>query len=211
MVQAVNGGFLVASFFGARLVYGNLNSVWVFYDVFSAIIYGQTEFTKTETGAATNYTAQDLLSIAADEQGQRLAFAGGLKVPLWIGLIYLASNLTLNSLNIFWFGKMIETIRKRFDPPFGTKGIGADKVHYEPQEKVADAAGALVNNDAESAGYDPSKPKGSVKAARERAEAAVCGPTVDEEDIAIQRATPADGSKSVEVAGSRTLRMRRKA
>jgi len=44
-------------------------------------------------------------------------------VPFWLAASYLASNITLNGLNWYWFGKMIEAIRKRFDPPFGTRGM----------------------------------------------------------------------------------------
>jgi hypothetical protein len=37
-------------------------------------------------------------------------------VPLWLGALYLASNLTLNSLNFYWFIMMIRAVRKRFVP-----------------------------------------------------------------------------------------------
>ncbi len=37
-----------------------------------------------------------------------------LAVPIWLAGIYLVSNLVLNSLNFYWFAKMIETVRKRF-------------------------------------------------------------------------------------------------
>lgn len=36
-------------------------------------------------------------------------------IPIWLAVIYLSSNVLLNSLNIYWFGKMIETVRKRFE------------------------------------------------------------------------------------------------
>jgi len=45
----------------------------------------------------------------------------GSTIPLWLSMAYLASNITLNSLNFYWFAQMIKTIRKRFDPPFGTR------------------------------------------------------------------------------------------
>ncbi|KAK4494984.1 hypothetical protein PRZ48_014340 [Zasmidium cellare] len=205
-VQAINGAFLVGTFFGCRLVWGNISSFWTFYDIFKAVRYGHSNLTNFETGAPAAFTVQELLSIYNDEQGQRLAFAGRQNVPIWLGLVYLASNLTLNSLNIFWFGKMIETIRKRFDPPWGTKGVGADVVHYEPQEKVAKAAGALAN-----AHSSPEKPKGSVKAARQRAEAAMNGGVESDDGTHIQSAVLADGSKSIEVTEQRSLRTRRKA
>ena len=103
--------------------------------------------TKNSTGAPKHYSAQDLMSIYSDEQGQRLAFAGGQGIPLWLGMVYLASNLTLNSLNVFWFGKMIQTIRSRFDPPLGTKGVGKEVKHWEPEEKVKDVAKSVVAKD----------------------------------------------------------------
>lgn len=37
-------------------------------------------------------------------------------IPTWLALIYLGCNIVLNTLNIYWFGKMIETVRKRFKP-----------------------------------------------------------------------------------------------
>ena len=39
---------------------------------------------------------------------------GGLPVPLWLALVYVAANATLSALNVFWFGKMIRTLRARF-------------------------------------------------------------------------------------------------
>lgn len=105
-------------------------------DIYNAIFNGNTEITKNSTGAPKHYSAQDLMSIYGDEQGQLLAFAGSQGIPLWLGLVYLASNLTLNSLNIFWFGKMIQTIRSRFDHPLGTKGLGKEVKHWEREEKV---------------------------------------------------------------------------
>lgn len=35
-------------------------------------------------------------------------------IPYWLAGLYLGCNLVLNSLNFHWFGRMIETIRKRF-------------------------------------------------------------------------------------------------
>jgi len=46
-----------------------------------------------------------------------MQFAGEEFVPLWLAFTYLGSNVVLNTLNFFWFGKMIETVRKRFQPP----------------------------------------------------------------------------------------------
>ncbi len=36
---------------------------------------------------------------------------------MWLVVLYLGSNTLLNFLNIYWFGKMIQALKKRFDPP----------------------------------------------------------------------------------------------
>ncbi|CAK1357454.1 putative TLC domain-containing protein [Cercospora beticola] len=181
-IQAINGAFLVSSFFGCRLVWGNISSVLVFLDIYNAIFRGSTEITKIATGAPKNYNATELLSIYADEQGQRFAFAGAQYIPLWLGACYLASNLVLNSLNIFWFWKMIQTIRSRFDPPLGTKGTEPEPKHWEPEEKVK-----------------------AVKNELKRGSAPIVAKDVD-----VQQRNLPDGTQSVEVQ-QRTLRTRRKA
>ena len=49
-------------------------------------------------------------------QEEIMRFAGERELPIWLACTYLASNVVLNSLNFFWFGKMIEALRKRFTP-----------------------------------------------------------------------------------------------
>ncbi|SMR50512.1 unnamed protein product [Zymoseptoria tritici ST99CH_1E4] len=138
--QAINGAFLTFTFFACRIIWGNISSVYVFQDVYKGVFRGNTTPLSKPHHLAdvpvSSYTAKDLLAIYNDEQGQRFAFAGQERfIPLWLGAIYLASNIVLNSLNIWWFGKMVQTIRSRFAPPFGTKGQ-AKEVHYEPKERV---------------------------------------------------------------------------
>lgn len=43
-------------------------------------------------------------------------------MPAWLAVVYLSSNVVLNTLNFFWFGKMIETIKKRFAESKDKKG-----------------------------------------------------------------------------------------
>ena len=45
-----------------------------------------------------------------------MRFAGEKTVPVWLAVTYLGSNIVLNTLNFYWFGKMIETVKKRFQP-----------------------------------------------------------------------------------------------
>lgn len=46
-----------------------------------------------------------------------LKIPGELPVPPWLALSYLASTTVLSALNLYWFGRMIKTIRSRFDNP----------------------------------------------------------------------------------------------
>lgn len=190
--QAVNGIFLVGTFFSCRLVWGTYSSIRVFRDVWRAIQEGYTE-PHFFTEKLTAFAREGALS---DPRGQTTAYMGVRYLPLWLGAAYLASNLVLNMLNYYWFGKMIQTIRTRFDPPLGTRGVGPERIEYEPAEKSRHGKG-----------------QGSVRAAREKAEAVLNGPVELDDAATVQRGVFADGHKSVEVSGSTrpNARSRRKA
>ena len=47
---------------------------------------------------------------------------GGLPVPPWLAIAYVVSNTTLSALNFYWFGRMIETLMKRFEKDEGDEG-----------------------------------------------------------------------------------------
>jgi hypothetical protein len=101
-IQFYNGIMLLVTFFSCRLVWGTYQSVRVFSDVYNALTY-------------------DPATIKDEPHSDLMGFAGVRAIPLWLPACYLLSNLTLNGLNWYWFGKMIETLRKRFDPPLGTR------------------------------------------------------------------------------------------
>ena len=96
--QWYNGIFLLASFFGCRLVWGSYQSLRVYADVWSAL----------------HIDNNGVLEKAWDASDELMKYATGANVPAWLGGVYLGSNVVLNTLNFYWFGKMIETIRKRF-------------------------------------------------------------------------------------------------
>ena len=70
-----------------------------------------------------------------------MRFAAERDVPLWLALSYLGSNVVLNGLNWYWFGKMIEAIRKRFDPPLGTRGLAPKKKSRKLREGIDGSVG----------------------------------------------------------------------
>ncbi|KAK2609049.1 hypothetical protein QQS21_002419 [Conoideocrella luteorostrata] len=94
--QLYNGMLLLSTFFSCRLVYGTYQSAKVFGDIGTAI-------NSSPSVSSLNSTAMEFAT-------------GTSTVPLWLGAIYLASNLTLNGLNFFWFIMMIKAVRKRFEP-----------------------------------------------------------------------------------------------
>ncbi|KAF2749776.1 DUF887-domain-containing protein [Sporormia fimetaria CBS 119925] len=109
-LQLYNGILLLLTFFSARLVFGTYQSIRVFTDIYTALTSDGFAY-ELDGKHATGAHDADIMQFAMHER----------HVPLWLAGCYLASNLTLNGLNWFWFGKMIETLRKRFDPPFGTR------------------------------------------------------------------------------------------
>jgi hypothetical protein len=116
-LQFVNGIILLFTFFSCRLCWGTYNSIRVFSDVYHAYKAGPVTLTDPASGKLNNHTTLGNAGFKHDI----LQFADGQSVPLWLAAAYLASNLILNSLNWYWFSKMIETLRKRFDPPLGTR------------------------------------------------------------------------------------------
>ncbi|KAI0489578.1 TLC domain-containing protein [Xylaria cf. heliscus] len=99
--QLYNGLVLIATFFSCRLVWGTYQSVLVYRDLWAGINQG------LDVGAL------DAPARYAESMQFVTASTG---IPIWLAAIYVGSNLTLNSLNFYWFFKMIEAVRKRFDP-----------------------------------------------------------------------------------------------
>ena len=107
--QLYNGIVLLVMFFACRLVWGTYQSVRVYQDVWAAI---QTPGVLTTTDTVTNPAMRQ----SVDPAKEVMRFEGDRIVPLWLACTYLGSNIVLNTLNFYWFGKMIEAVKKRFRP-----------------------------------------------------------------------------------------------
>jgi hypothetical protein len=116
-LQFVNGIVLLCTFFSCRILWGSYQSIRVFSDIYQAYTAGAVTRSDPDVGKLSGNTVVGNAGFKHDV----LQFAEGQTVPLWLVTAYLASNIILNGLNWFWFAKMIETLRSRFDPPFGTK------------------------------------------------------------------------------------------
>lgn len=82
-----------------------------------------------------------------------MRYAGEYVVPTWLAVVYLSSNVVLNTLNFYWFGKMVETIKKRFTEGKGAKG-GREKEEGVMVEGLMDSSTLIteVEEDGDVAG-----------------------------------------------------------
>ena len=118
--QLYNGLMLLFTFFCCRLVWGTYQSVRVYQDVWRAL--HRRPAAATIHFDALNNTTSAALDAATGKSAAPIhdgimQFAGEEFVPLWLAFTYLGSNVVLNTLNFYWFGKMIDAVRKRFQPP----------------------------------------------------------------------------------------------
>lgn len=100
--QWYNGMFLLSSFFCCRLLWGTYQSIRVSQDVWAALHYDPL------------VRSSEAVFEPDARSAEVMRFAGDYPMPTWLAIVYLSSNVVLNTLNFYWFGKMIETIKKRF-------------------------------------------------------------------------------------------------
>ncbi|KAI1214025.1 DUF887-domain-containing protein [Annulohypoxylon truncatum] len=108
--QLYNGLILIFTFFCCRLVWGTYQSVLVARDLWTGLHSVPT--------VLANIAPEDVSeAILPSQYANTMRFVtDSTGVPLWLAAVYTGSNLTLNSLNFYWFFKMIDAVRKRFDP-----------------------------------------------------------------------------------------------
>lgn len=148
--QWYNGLVLLTTFFGCRLVWGTYQSIRVYQDVWSALnipvnsfgdlLSSEMQSNVTQSAGQNHFLPRngDLCLGRADcvaAQGEIIKFigTGATTVPIWLAITYLSSNVVLNSLNFYWFGKMIKTVRKRFEK----KSPGGSEKEEEDEKGAA--------------------------------------------------------------------------
>lgn len=92
--QLYNGVTLLVVFFCCRLVWGAYSSLNIYRDVWNAL----------------HFDVQGKLSPNED----MMRFGGERLLPMWLVVLYMGGHVTLQALNVFWFGKMIAAVKKRF-------------------------------------------------------------------------------------------------
>lgn len=139
-IQLYNGLALISTFFSCRLVYGTYQSFLIFQDIWHTM--GRTP---------------DLpLLVSPETQPGMMSFVTeNTTVPTWLAVAYLASNLTLNSLNSYWFFKMIQALYKRFQPTIEAplreeKPVGkTSALDPSPLSNIKSRPGVAVNGEPE--------------------------------------------------------------
>ena len=174
--QWYNGMMLLGVFFSCRLIWGIWQSVLVLKDIFQVLSWTRalpSTMAPYEIQSAI-FTQKDI-SLCLDEACIRAAtevstFAPTItkdSVPVWLPLIYLVSNTILNSLNVYWFSKMIDAVMKRFREPKSEKQGKPAKTDGKPNDIVLEAAATLEEeeecllNGAERGVSKGSKPNGA--------------------------------------------------
>lgn len=112
-MQLYNGIALITTFFGARVIWGNYQSVKIYTDVWSALNTPTIDLETAKSPSVFAYRNAAGINTTGNSQD--------MKLPMWLVILYLGSNTLLNFLNIYWFSKMITAMRKRFDPALEKK------------------------------------------------------------------------------------------
>ncbi|EXJ82779.1 hypothetical protein A1O3_06594 [Capronia epimyces CBS 606.96] len=138
-LQWYNGMLLLSSFFGCRLLWGTYQSLRVYQDVWHTMHLNGTSPVLREIRSSPHssiFVPRDGQLCLGDNscivaQSEVMKFTGSHTeaIPFWLAGVYLTCNLVLNSLNFYWFAKMIETVRKRF------QGKPHDEFHRERDRK----------------------------------------------------------------------------
>ncbi|KAI1387042.1 DUF887-domain-containing protein [Hypoxylon trugodes] len=130
--QLYNGLMLIATFFSCRLVWGTYQSVLVARDLWAGLNSVPTVLADLTPGELLNAT------FPSQYANTMKYVSDSSSIPLWLAGVYIGSNLILNSLNFYWFFKMIEAVRKRFDPKEQEKEtkVKAEEVKAAPKKAV---------------------------------------------------------------------------
>ncbi|KAG0647918.1 putative TLC domain-containing [Hyphodiscus hymeniophilus] len=106
-LQLYNGIALLATFLGGRVLWGNYQSIRIYSDVWTAV---QTPRIDPQLFASSVFAYRQIKGSGLNSSD---AFVE-MELPKWLLFAYLGSNTILNFLNMYWFAKMIQALRKRF-------------------------------------------------------------------------------------------------
>ncbi|OJJ36635.1 hypothetical protein ASPWEDRAFT_415442 [Aspergillus wentii DTO 134E9] len=141
--QWYNGMALLFTFFFCRLVWGTWQSVLVYMDMWYALKQTWAATASSQPGSVgiTSQVFQTLNSpVEATAEMSKFSSYTAQGVPTWLVLSYVASNLTLNFLNYYWFSKMVDAVLKRFREPAPSPAAKKEEETQKLKEKKAQNA-----------------------------------------------------------------------
>jgi hypothetical protein len=94
MVQMVNGIVLMIVFASCRLIWGTYMTFTFFGDVWTAVNAEKPSFTLYEYSLSEPPLALEH------------------RAPGWVGVAFMLTHTVVMSLSVFWFSKMVTTVRK---------------------------------------------------------------------------------------------------
>lgn len=142
-LQLYNGIILIVTFFSSRLIWGVYSSYCVYCDISKALSYQQTP--EGQLWLATRGWGGEMMEASGKTAGiMEAAGVPAQHVPIWLAAMYLGSNTVLTLLNVHWFGKMIQTVRARFEPPLGTKKVAKIDGEIQTSHKKTKVDGQRV-------------------------------------------------------------------
>ena len=150
-LQLLNGILLMTTFAGSRLIWGGYNCFRVFPDLWKALQYQKTKegmawLAEEQAKAAIDAAATAAMaagSATAEERMELLTarLTAPKALPEWVAGVYVVAYVVLMVLNVFWFWKMVETLRARFEPPLGTKRVETKKEEKDGEVVKSEISG----------------------------------------------------------------------
>ncbi|KAF3491482.1 DUF887 domain-containing protein [Arthroderma uncinatum] len=151
--QWYNGMVLLSVFFSCRLIWGSYNSFYVFWDIYRAFQatsksaqLSTAEFHSLVFSPRNTTMCLDDNCIRANAEISQFAHFSATGIPPWLAFTYLGSNTVLNTLNWYWFSKMIDAVLKRFrgeDIAPGEKTAAPESIEGDASAIVLEAAATL--------------------------------------------------------------------
>ncbi|EEQ27807.1 hypothetical protein McanMca71_000302 [Microsporum canis] len=148
--QWYNGMTLLSVFFSCRLIWGSWNSFTVFSDIYkafhisdSSVPLSSADFYSLVFSTRNSTMCLDDSCIKANAEVAQFADFSATGTPLWLAFTYLGSNTVLNSLNWYWFSKMIDAVLKRFrgeDLPAAEKIAPPESIEGDANPIILEAA-----------------------------------------------------------------------
>lgn len=156
--QWYNGMALLSVFFSCRLIWGSWNSFTVFSDIYKALHISDrsvplstTDFYSLVFSTRNSTKCLDDSCIKANAEVSQFADFSATGIPLWLAFTYLGSNTVLNSLNWYWFSKMIDAVLKRFrgqDLPPTERVAPPESIEGDANPIILEAASTLEKEEA---------------------------------------------------------------